>query len=181
MKTMITFPLLAGLRRLSFLTMLLAGLLCFELTGPLAVQAQETTSDKISKAANETGEAIKDAGHATEQAAQDLWARIDANRLKNRTPDQIVAWVIIGVLVGAITGMFTALRSTGMGVLGRLLLGLAGAFIGGLIVAVANIDFGWGVVIIRYEELVFAFAGALILIGAGRLIRHFTQKKKAVK
>lgn len=178
---MITFPFLAGLRRLSFLTMLFAGLLCFELMGPLAVQAQETTSDKISKAANETSEAIKDAGHATEQAAQDLWARIDANRLKNRTPDQIVAWIIIGVLVGAITGMFTALRSTGMGVLGRLLLGLAGAFIGGMIVAVANIDFGWGVVIIRYEELVFAFAGALILIGSGRLIRHFTQKKKAVK
>jgi len=143
--------------------------------------AEQSMSDKVSQAAEDTSEAVKDASRATEEAAQDLWDRIDANRLKNRTPDEIAAWVIMGVLVGAIAGMATSMRSTGLGRVGQLLLGLAGAFFGSMVVKVAALDFGWGLAIIRYEELLFAFGGAILLLVIVKLVRSGTKKKPAVK
>lgn len=180
MKTTSTAPFLSHQRSSLLTWIVFLGLTLFILL-PLAAGAQDSVSDKVSHVADQTGQAIRGASQATEQAAQKLWARIDAARLKNRTPDQIMAWVIMGVLVGAIAGMATGLRSTGMGRLGRLLLGLAGAFIGGLIVSVANVDFGWGVVILRYEELVFAFGGAILLLALSRVIRRCSAKKSTSK
>src|SRR5688572_23045792 len=49
-------------------------------------------------------EAVRDAGRSAEKTLENLWRSIDEQRLKNRTPDQIVAWVIMGVLVGAVAG-----------------------------------------------------------------------------
>jgi uncharacterized membrane protein YeaQ/YmgE (transglycosylase-associated protein family) len=83
----------------------------------------------------------------------------------------------MGVLVGAVAGMMTSLKTSGLGKAGRLLLGLAGAFLGGVVVHVAKVDFGLGPVLIRYEELLFAFAGAVVLIVLGRLIGSGARKK----
>src|SRR5262249_56623775 len=108
---------------------------------------------------------------------RNLWRRVEDSRLKNRTPDEIVAWVIMGVLVGAVAGMMTSLKTTGLGKLGRLFLGLAGAFLGGVAVHVTNVDFGMGPVLIRYEELLFSFAGAIVLLVVARLLRSGATKK----
>jgi uncharacterized membrane protein YeaQ/YmgE (transglycosylase-associated protein family) len=102
---------------------------------------------------------------------------IVAARLKNRTPDDIVAWVIMGVLVGAVAGMMTSLRSTGLGKVGRLLLGLAGAFLGGIVLRVSKLDFGWGPVLIRYEELAFSLVGAIVLLVLAKFIRSRSTKQ----
>lgn len=123
-------------------------------------------ADSILDKAKETAQEVTDS----------LWKSIDEQRLKNRTPDQIVAWGIMGVLVGAVAGMATSLKTTGLGKVGRLLLGLAGAFLGGIAVSATRVDFGWGPVLIRYEELLFSFAGAVLLIVFGRLIRSRWQK-----
>jgi len=119
---------------------------------------------KSKEVVQDTTAAVDQAGRAAANQAGQLWQRIDAARLKNRTPDEIVAWVIVGLLVGGLAGMMTPLKPTGLGKLGRLLLGLAGAFLGGIVVSVTKLDFGWGPVLIRYEELVASLIGAIVLI-----------------
>ena len=106
---------------------------------------------------------------------------MDEARLEHRGRDEIAAWVIMGVLVGAVAGMMTSLKTSGLGKVGRLLLGLGGALIGGLVVQSAQINFGWGPVMIRYEELLFSFLGAIALIVVGRYIRFRAQKTPADK
>ncbi|MCC6821612.1 MAG: GlsB/YeaQ/YmgE family stress response membrane protein, partial [Verrucomicrobia subdivision 3 bacterium] len=126
-------------------------------------------------------ESVQDAGRAVGNSFENLWRRVSETRLKNRTRDEIVAWVIMGVLVGAVAGLFTSLKTTGLGKVGRLLLGLAGAFIGGMIVHVGRIDFGLGPVLIRYEELLFSLAGAVLLIIGARFFRFGAKKKPVSK
>jgi uncharacterized membrane protein YeaQ/YmgE (transglycosylase-associated protein family) len=138
-----------------------------------AAEDAEQATAAVSSAVEETRVAVVDGLDA-------LWHRVDESRLKNRTPDEIVAWVIMGVLVGAVAGMMTSLKTDGMGKLGRLLLGLGGAFLGGMIVKVAQLDFGWGPVLIRYEELLFSMLGAVVLVIVGRVIRARSRKRKPV-
>ncbi len=132
---------------------------------------------KTKETAQETTAAVAQAGRSAADEADQLWQRIDAARLKNRTPDEMAAWVIMGVLVGALAGMMTSLKPTGLGKLGRLLLGLSGAFLGGIVVRVTQLDFGWGPVLIRYEELAFSLFGAIVLLLLARFIRSRSQKQ----
>jgi uncharacterized membrane protein YeaQ/YmgE (transglycosylase-associated protein family) len=142
-----------------------------------AFAAEEGVAERTKAAAADVKEAVQDAGRSVADKAADLWKRVDDARLKNRTPDQIVAWVIMGVLVGALAGLFTSLGTTGIGKLGRLLLGLAGAFLGGMAAQLVHFDLGMGPVLIRYEELLFAFGGAVLLVGVSRIIRAKAKKK----
>ncbi len=131
----------------------------------------------VEGAVKDAKEAVTDATRTASEKFHDLWRRVEDSRLKNRTRDEIVAWVIMGVLVGAVAGMMTSLKTTGLGKLGRLLLGLTGAFLGGVAVHVTNVDFGMGPVLIRYEELLFSFAGAIVLLIVARLLRSGATKK----
>jgi len=124
-----------------------------------------------------TKDAVSKAGRSAADQAEQLWKQIDAARLKNRTPDEIVAWVIMGVLVGAVAGMMTSLKPSGLGNVGRLLLGLAGAFLGGIVLRVSRLDFGWGPVLIRYEELAFSLLGAILLLVIAKFIRSRSRKQ----
>ncbi|HXJ58082.1 MAG TPA: hypothetical protein VNU68_15615 [Verrucomicrobiae bacterium] len=158
-------------------SLLLISLCAILLAPPKALAAAEGLADRSKAAATDVKEAVTDAGRAVANKAEDLWKRLDDARLKNRTPDQIVAWVIMGVLVGALAGLFTSPGTTGFGKLGRLLLGLAGAFLGGVAGQFLHIDLGMGPVLIRYEELLFAFGGAVLLVGVSRIIRSRAKKK----
>lgn len=154
---------------------LLLFLVC--LTGESALAADEPTLvTKTKEAAQETTTAVAQAGRSAADQAEQLWQRIDAARLKNRTPDEIVAWAIMGTLVGGLAGMLTSLKPSGLGNLGRLLLGLAGASLGGIVVRLTTLDFGWGPVLIRYEELVFSLLGAILLLVLARFIRSRSKK-----
>ena len=143
------------------------------------VFADQSVEGQAKEAAKKTSEAVQEAGTAASDTMKDLWHRIDAARLSNRTPDEIVAWLIMGVLVGALAGTMTSLKPTGSGKLALLFWGLAGAFLGGIIVSVAQINFGWGPVLIRYEELVFSFLGAIVLLLIAKFIRSRTKKAPA--
>ena len=138
----------------------------------------KTMSEKAQSLTKEAEVKLSDAGTAVSDTASDLWRKFDSARLKNRTRDEIVAWVIMGVLVGAVAGMFTSLKTTGMGKAGRLLLGLAGAVIGGVVVRMRDFDFGWGPVLIRYEELFFSFVGAVVLIVLGKFLSSKSKKEQ---
>jgi uncharacterized membrane protein YeaQ/YmgE (transglycosylase-associated protein family) len=148
------------------------------LTGGTALGADDPgLVTKTKEAAQETTTAVEKAGRAAADQAGRFWQSIDAARLKNRTPDEIVAWVIMGTLVAGLAGMMTSLKPTGMGKLGRLALGLAGAALGGIAVRVAKLDFGWGPVLIRYEELLVSLIGAVILIVVARIVRSRSKKQ----
>jgi len=166
-------PLPSYLQRLVTLVILLSVLA----SQSLFAADTSTTSEKAGEVVKETTLAVEKAGAAAAESAKTLWQRIDEARLKNRTPDEIVAWVIVGVLVGAVAGMMTPLKPTGLGKLGRLALGLAGSFLGGIVVHVGQFDFGWGPVLIRYEELFFSLIGAVLIVAVGRLIRSRMNKK----
>ena len=166
--------------RFCHIVALVAALTCFT-ARPLLATDQPGVTDKAKDAARETSAALADAGNAAADTAKDLWQRIDAARLKNRTTDELVAWVIMGVLVGAVAGMMTNRTQNRSGCFGRLVLGLAGAFLGGMVVHVGRFDFGWGIVLIRYEELLFSLAGAILLVLLGKLIRSRLKKKLAAK
>jgi len=142
-------------------------------------KTKETAKDAtaaVESAAKDAKESLQDASRAVGGSFENLWRRVDESRIKNRSRDEVVAWVIVGVLVSAVAGMFTSLKTSGAGQVGRLLLGLAGAFIGGVVVNVARINFGWGPVLIRYEELLFSLAGAILLILGARAIRSWSRK-----
>lgn len=144
---------------------------------PGRAAAEPTLTDKTKEVAQETKAAVEDAGRATALGFDTLWQRVDESRLKNRTRDEIAAWVLMGVLVGSVAGMMTSLKPSGLGKVGGLLLGLAGALIGGIVVHVAQVNFGWGPVQIRYEELLFSLLGAISLVVLGRLVRPRPKQK----
>lgn len=144
-----------------------------------AVAGNGDLADRSKAVASDAKDLAVETGHSVAAGAEDLWRKVDEQSLANGTTQEIVAWMIVGGLVGAIAGMLTSMRSTGFGRLGRLLLGLTGAFIGGLAVRLGSLDFGWEPLQIRYEELLFSFAGAVILIVLWRLARLTTQKKNA--
>lgn len=147
---------------------------------PIAVQAADAmheTQEKVADAATAMTDAVKDAGRSAADGFRSLWTRVDEGRLTNRSRDEITAWVIMGILVGGVAGLFTSLSTSRAGRLGRLLLGLTGAFLGGMVVRLARIDFGWGPVLVRYEELLFSLIGAVFLIILARFIRSSATKK----
>lgn len=94
--------------------------------------------------------------------------RFQENRLVNREPADILAWIFMGALVGALAGTFSPLGTTLVARLIRLALGLAGAFVGGMIVRIWDIDFGWPIIEIPLVEAAFSLLGAIALVAALR-------------
>jgi uncharacterized membrane protein YeaQ/YmgE (transglycosylase-associated protein family) len=153
------------------LLMLLLGIA--SLVGVARLQAASSVSDQVGAVTSEAGKQIKDAGQAAETKMQQLWRRIDEQRLIHRTPDQIVAWAIMGLLVGGLIHHFSKLNKVA-----TLLLGLTGAFLGGIIANVAQFDIGLGPVLIRYEELLASFLGGLVIILGARMLASRRAGKK---
>jgi len=79
-------------------------------------------------------------------------------------PGSIIAWLVIGLLAGTISGLIV--RGRGFGCLLDIVVGIVGAFIGGLVVSLAlpHTTFGF------FGSLVVAIAGALVLLIILRLV-----------
>lgn len=150
-------------------TAVVGACLCVALPG----RAAESVSDQVGAVASDAEKEVQKASNAAETKIQELWKRIDEKRLKNRTPDQIVAWVIMGLLVGGLIHQFSKLNKVA-----TLLLGLTGAFIGGIVANVAQLDMGLGPVLIRYEELLASLLGGLLIVMAARLLGARRAMKK---
>jgi uncharacterized membrane protein YeaQ/YmgE (transglycosylase-associated protein family) len=146
-------------------TILAFALLFVGLTGLERLQAGETVSDQVGAAASAAEKTLQEAGQTGIAWSAELWRRVDEKRLQNRTPDQIVAWVIMGLLVGGLIHQFGKLNRVV-----TLLLGLVGAFFGGIIANVVQFDLGLGPVLIRYEELLASLVGGLLIFLILRLL-----------
>ncbi len=79
----------------------------------------------------------------------------------------IIAWIILGLLAGWIASMVMGGR--GHGVLGDIVLGIAGALIGGFFSAMF---FGLPVTGLNIVSLIIAIIGAIVLIAIFRLLTH---------
>jgi uncharacterized membrane protein YeaQ/YmgE (transglycosylase-associated protein family) len=78
-------------------------------------------------------------------------------------PGGVFAWILVGLIAGAVAGR--VVRGRGYGCLVDILVGIAGAFIGGALLG----GFIHGVAGF-WESLVVALIGAIVLLAALRLI-----------
>ena len=140
---------------------------------PLACSAETSApvTEKVSAAAADAEKQVGEAGKEAANKLEQLWQRIDERRLKNRTRDEIVAWILMGLLVAAILHRISKLN-----LLTNCVLGLAGAFAGGIAAHVTQFNIGLGPVLIRYEDLICAIVGSLLFLV---LVRWFMSKRKS--
>lgn len=143
-------------------------------TAPCHAQDVASAGEKTKVAMESLAQTVGDEIVTLEQ-------RISDSRLVNRSRDENVAFIFMGVLIGSVAGMFSKVKSSGIGQVGRLLLGLGGAFIGGMVVRVAQIDFGWGTISIGYEKFLFSLLGAIAIVGISRFVSYQMHKKPKSK
>lgn len=77
----------------------------------------------------------------------------------------LIMWLIIGGFAGFLAGKLT--RGSGYGVVTDIVLGLAGAFVGGFVFSLVGIGPGHGVI----GSLITATAGAVLLVMASRAVK----------
>lgn len=83
---------------------------------------------------------------------------------------QIVVWVIVGGFAGTLAGRAVTLKKQGLGRWMNLLVGMAGAVIGGELFSLLRINFGLGDLKVSFEDLIAAFLGSLLVIFVWRII-----------
>jgi uncharacterized membrane protein YeaQ/YmgE (transglycosylase-associated protein family) len=88
------------------------------------------------------------------------------------TIDEMASWLLIGLLVGTIASAIYLKRSKGFGLFGNLLIGLAGAFVAGLVTELIGLDFNWGQIVLGVDELIFAMAGAIAVLFALTFLKN---------
>jgi uncharacterized membrane protein YeaQ/YmgE (transglycosylase-associated protein family) len=93
---------------------------------------------------------------------------------------QIIVWIIVGGFAGTLAGRAVTLKKEGLGRWTNLLVGIAGAAIGGELFKLFGIDFGLGELKVTFEDLIAAFLGSLLVIFAWRIIAR-TKAKDAKK
>jgi uncharacterized membrane protein YeaQ/YmgE (transglycosylase-associated protein family) len=83
---------------------------------------------------------------------------------------QIIVWIIVGGFAGTLAGRAVTFKKQGLGVWTNLLVGMAGAVIGGELFKLFRINFGLGQLKVTFEDLIAAFLGSLLVIFAWRII-----------
>ena len=77
----------------------------------------------------------------------------------------IIVWIIVGGFAGSMAGAIVKGSKKGYGPWKNIAIGLAGAFIGGVIFKVFNIDLGLGDLGITFSDLISALLGSFLLMG----------------
>lgn len=77
----------------------------------------------------------------------------------------LLTWLLIGLISGALAGRLV--RRRGMGCLVNIVVGLAGAFIGGLVLEKLGPPLLTGTV---FDDVIVAFLGAVILLALLQLV-----------
>jgi len=83
----------------------------------------------------------------------------------NMSNESILVILLVGVVAGWLAGK--VVRGTGFGLIGDLVVGVAGAFVAAWLFPHFGIHLGTGIV----EEIIYSALGAIILLVIVRLIR----------
>jgi uncharacterized membrane protein YeaQ/YmgE (transglycosylase-associated protein family) len=156
---------------------LLLSLAVYLAPGTTASAAEES----ITAAAEQAKASVEKAGTEAANGIETLWKRIDERRLKNRTPDELVGWLLMGLMVGALASLVTPKETTIAQRWGMVGFGLVGSFFGGILAHVFKLNFGLGPVLIRYEDLLLSIVGGFVLILGLRVFVADRRKKALVK
>jgi uncharacterized membrane protein YeaQ/YmgE (transglycosylase-associated protein family) len=89
---------------------------------------------------------------------------------------QIIVWIIVGGFAGTLAGRAVTWKRQGLGRWTNLVVGMAGAVIGGELFKLFRIDFGLGELKVSFEDLIAAFLGSLLVIFAWRIIARIRKK-----
>jgi uncharacterized membrane protein YeaQ/YmgE (transglycosylase-associated protein family) len=105
-------------------------------------------------------------------------APLDESHAMKFSPDEVIAWLIVGALAGSLAGMIVTRHRAGFGRILNLAVGLIGAVIGGVLFKALHLNLGVvGSVIITSEEVVEAFIGALIFLTVVWFVRKMRTTK----
>jgi uncharacterized membrane protein YeaQ/YmgE (transglycosylase-associated protein family) len=80
--------------------------------------------------------------------------------------DQLIVWIVVGLIGGSIAGRLIAWDRKGFGLWRNLVVGLAGALVGGLAFRLLGLLPELDKVAISLRDVVAAFAGSLMVLGA---------------
>jgi uncharacterized membrane protein YeaQ/YmgE (transglycosylase-associated protein family) len=89
------------------------------------------------------------------------------------TVDQFIVWIIVGLLGGSAAGLLIKWDRSGFGLLRNLVLGLAGALLGGFVFRIFGLFPRLDAIAISLRDVVAAVAGSLVLLFALWLWRRF--------
>lgn len=78
-----------------------------------------------------------------------------------------VVWIVFGLITGIVANLIDPYPSSG-GTVGAVVLGIAGAVIGGV---VSNLFFGVGITGFNFTSFVVSILGALLMLFIGRAFR----------
>lgn len=82
----------------------------------------------------------------------------------NLNVEELIVWLVTGLLIGSLVGTLVTRREAGFGLAGNLGLGLLGAFLGGMVSEKLGLELGLGNLVLSYDHLVAAAAGALVVV-----------------
>jgi uncharacterized membrane protein YeaQ/YmgE (transglycosylase-associated protein family) len=80
----------------------------------------------------------------------------------------ILAWIVFGALVGWIASMIMK-KSSQMGAFANIVVGILGAFIGGLIMSLIG---GWDITGFNLRSFLVALLGAIILLAIVNVVKR---------
>ncbi len=90
----------------------------------------------------------------------------------------LIVWIIIGALAGTVVGSLVRRGSGGFGVPLNLLLGMAGALIGGWLFDLFNINLGvLSQIAVAFDQIVAAMAGSLLLLLIVFLVQRWRARR----
>jgi uncharacterized membrane protein YeaQ/YmgE (transglycosylase-associated protein family) len=79
---------------------------------------------------------------------------------------EIIVWLIIGGVAGWLAGLLV--EGTGFGLVGDIIIGIAGAFVAGWLLPVLHIYIGVGII----GAIIHAVIGAVVLLLVARVLRR---------
>ena len=86
---------------------------------------------------------------------------------------QFIVWIVVGLLGGSLAGLVIKRDREGFGMVRNLGLGLAGAFVGGLLFRSLGLFPGLEKVAISLRDIVAAFIGSLLVLAGVWLWHHY--------
>lgn len=87
--------------------------------------------------------------------------------------DHVIVWIVVGLLGGGLAGALITWERGGFGLWRNLALGLAGAFIGGLLFRIFGIWPGLDKIAISLRDVVAAVIGSLLVLAVLWLWQKF--------
>jgi uncharacterized membrane protein YeaQ/YmgE (transglycosylase-associated protein family) len=86
---------------------------------------------------------------------------------------QFIVWIVVGLLGGSLAGLIITWDRKGFGLMRNLAVGLAGALIGGFLFRMLGLFPQLENVAVSLRDIVAAFVGSLIVLGAFWLWRRY--------